>query len=185
MPNRRLLTTTGLVAVAALAVFILRSNAAQSGQDPTSLVGKPAPDFTLKTLDDQEVKLSALKGSVVVVDFWATWCPPCRKSLPHLQAISVNEELAKKGLKVFAVNARETKDKIEPFMKENKYSFSVPMDTTGETMKAYLVRGIPTTVIVGHDGVIKNVFVGFGGDESAKQLDQAIEAALKAAKPAA
>ncbi|MCY2954600.1 MAG: TlpA disulfide reductase family protein [Planctomycetota bacterium] len=185
MNTRRSLSFAALVCVAAVVAFILTGNAAQRENDTQTLVGKPAPDFTLKTLDGQEVKLSSLKGSVVVVDFWATWCPPCRKSLPHLQTVSKNEDLAKNGLKVLAVNALEKQDKVEEFVKQNSYSFTIPMDASGDTMKEYRVQGIPTTVIVGRDGNIKNVFVGYGGEESGKQLDKAIDAALAEAKPAA
>jgi thiol-disulfide isomerase/thioredoxin len=157
---------------------------AQEKADTMSLEGKDAPDMVLKTLDGKDFKLSELKGNVVVLDFWATWCPPCRKSLPHIQAISQDKDLAAKGLKVFAVNAREDAAKVTKFLKDNKYSFVVPMDAAGKTMQTYLVRGIPTTVIVGADGKIAKVFIGFG-DNSAKAMDEAIKGALAQAKPAA
>ena len=100
-----------------------------------------APDFSLKTTDDKNMKLSDLKGNVVVVDFWATWCPPCRLSLPHIQRLSEDKDKFKDGLRVLAINTREGKDKIEPFMANNKYTFTVPMDSAaGATMDAYAVR---------------------------------------------
>jgi len=160
-----------------LMVLALSCGAADNG-DTRSLEGKAAPDFTLTTLQGETVKLSAMKGNVVVIDFWATWCPPCRESLPHLQALSANKDLAAKGLRVWAVNLRENKEKVEQFMKDNNYTFSVPMDQNGQVAGTYLVQGIPTTVIVGKDGNIKNVFVGFGAG-SEKRMDEAIEAALK------
>jgi cytochrome c biogenesis protein CcmG/thiol:disulfide interchange protein DsbE len=145
---------------------------------PEDLKGKPAPDFKLATANDKQVALSELKGKVVVVDFWATWCPPCRKSLPHVQKLSEDQSRFKEGLRVLAVNAREPKAKIEPFMQENKYTFAVPMDSTGKTMGAYQVSGIPTTVVIGRDGVVRDVFVGFH-DDGGKSLDEAVDAALK------
>jgi len=150
---------------------------------PNDLEGKPAPEVSLKTVDGKEVKLSAMKGSVVVMDFWATWCPPCRKSLPHIQEISTNKALADKGLVVWAVNAREKSDVVQGYLNANKFTFTVPMDT-GASMKEYQVSGIPTTIVVGRDGNVFKAFVGFGGDASIKALDEAIEAALKAPKPA-
>jgi thiol-disulfide isomerase/thioredoxin len=147
--------------------------------EPTDLKGKPAPDFSLKTLDGKDVKLSDQKGSVVMVDFWATWCPPCRASLPHVQKVSADEALAKKGLKVFAVNDKEDADTVKKFLTDNKYTFTVPMDVDQTALQAYSVSGIPTTIIVGRDGKVADAFVGFG-DDSAQQIDAAIDKALAA-----
>ncbi|WP_428937798.1 TlpA family protein disulfide reductase [Fontivita pretiosa] len=147
--------------------------------DTQSLKGKPAPDFSLQTLDGKTVTLSEQKGSVVLLDFWATWCGPCVAALPHVQQISADKALAERGLKVWAVNAREKNEQVEKFIKQNNYTFTVPMDADGKVLQQYLVRGIPTQVIVGRDGTIKNVFIGFGGEESVKRLHDAIEAALK------
>jgi thiol-disulfide isomerase/thioredoxin len=179
--NRR----TVLCCMAGLVLGLMAVPSIGRGEDDTnSLVGKPAPDFTLNTIDAKEVKLSDLKGDVVVLDFWATWCPPCRKSLPHLNKVANDKELAEKGFKVFAVNCRETKDKAENYLKTNNLQLNVPLDVNGATMKDYMVQGIPTTVIVGRDGKIKNVFVGFGGEKSEKDLDEAVAAAVKEPKPA-
>jgi len=152
--------------------------------DTTELDGKPAPDFTLPSLDGKDVKLSQLKGNVVVLDFWATWCPPCRKSLPHLNKVANDASLKQQGLKVYAVNCRETKDKAKTYLQQNSLTFNVVRDESGSAMKDYLITGIPTTVVVGRDGMIREVFIGFGGEESEKQLDNAIHIALMEPKPA-
>ena len=171
-----------VVALGAVALFMPQVHAA-AGNDTNTLQGKPAPDFSLKTLEDKDVKLSDLKGKVVLVDMWASWCPPCRASLPHIQALSVDKARADKGLVVLALNATksgsETKEKAAQYVKDNKYTFTVPLDAEGATLKAYLVRGIPTTVVVGKDGNIAKVFIGFGGEATAKAIDEAIDAALK------
>ena len=174
-----------LLLVAAAFVFCINFGASVRAEDEntTDLIGKPAPDFFLQTLENKPVRLSQLKGHVVVVDFWATWCPPCRKSLPHLQAVSTNKEFAEKGLLVLGVNAQETKDKAQGFMKQNQYTFTVPLDSKGDVLKSYLVQGIPTTIVVGRDGKIKNAFIGFGGEASEKQLDKAITDALNEPTP--
>jgi peroxiredoxin len=142
--------------------------------DTSSLVGKAAPDFALKTVDGQDFKLSDQKGKVVILDFWATWCPPCRKSLPHVQSVSQDKALAAKNVVVWAVNVRESADDVNKFLQDNHYTFKVALDAAGSAGSSYKVTGIPTTVIIGTDGVIKNVFIGFG-DDSAKQIDDAIQ----------
>jgi peroxiredoxin len=164
--------------VAALALCILVSSSHVLAGEPGDLVGKPAPDFTLTTLDGKTVKLSEQKGSVVLVDFWATWCGPCVKALPHVQKLAADKDLASKGLKVWAVNAREKNETIKKFIDDNKYTFGVPIDAKGDVMKSYNVSGIPTTIVVGKDGVVVKAFVGYSED-NLKQLDQAIEEALK------
>ena len=148
-------------------------NNEKSGQ-----VSGPAPNFTLASLDGQNTSLSSLRGKVVVLDFWATWCPPCRRSLPHLQKMSADPELKNKGLVVLAINQEEELSKIRPFMDEGHYTFNVLRDTDGAVSRAYNVEGIPTTVIIGRDGNVRNVFVGFAED-SVKQVDDAVKAALQ------
>jgi len=175
-------TRRWIFAVALIAFGFVTGQLARAGDDTTSLEGKPAPDVTLKTLDGKDAKLSDQKGSVVLMDFWATWCPPCRKSLPHVQELSADKELAAKGLKVWAVNAHEEANKVTTFTKQNNYTFSIPMDAKGDTMKNYMVHGIPTTVIVGRDGNIRKVFVGYG-DDSAEKVKKAVEEALAESAP--
>ncbi len=149
---------------------------AQPKAEAESLTGKPAPDFTLEGLDGKQQTLSKMKGSVVVLDFWATWCPPCRESLPHLDALK--KELAPKGLKVFAVNIQEEKPKVEEYIKKNNLTFAVLLDAQGKVAMDYKANAIPQTVVVGKDGTVKKVFVGFGPDTE-KNLRQTVEAAMK------
>jgi peroxiredoxin len=167
----------GLVLSLALIAVPRATSAAEPG--PESLKGKTAPAFSLKTLDGKNVKLADLKGDVVVVDFWATWCPPCRASLPHIQKMADDKKLAEKGLKVLVVNDREDKDKIQPFMEKNHYTFTVPMDTDGSTLEKYRISGIPTTFVIGRDGKVKAAFVGYDESEGGKDVEKAVEAALK------
>jgi len=150
---------------------------AANAPDTRTLEGRAAPDLSLQSLDGTPVLLSQLRSNVVVLDFWATWCPPCRKSLPHLQSVSQDPALRKKGLKVLAIDLRESKDEVQKFLTQNAYSFPVALDLDGATAKRYLVQGIPTTVIIDGSGVVREVFVGFG-EESAKSLDAAIKDVL-------
>jgi thiol-disulfide isomerase/thioredoxin len=149
---------------------------AQPESEADELTGKPAPDFTLTGLDGKQQTLSKMKGSVVVLDFWATWCPPCRESLPHLDAL--NKDLAPKGLKVYAVNLQEEKPKVQDYITKNKLAFPVLLDTQGKVAMEYKANAIPQTVVVAKDGTVKKVFVGFGPDTE-KNLRQVVEEAMK------
>jgi thiol-disulfide isomerase/thioredoxin len=146
----------------------------ESAGAATALEGKPAPDFKLTAIDGSSVSLADLKDHVVVLDFWATWCGPCVASIPHIDQI--NADLSDKGLKVFAVNLQEPKPLVQKFVVSKKLTLPVLLDTDGVTGKKYLANAIPETVIIGKDGVVKKVFVGFGGDEA---LRAAIDAEMK------
>jgi peroxiredoxin len=143
--------------------------------EPSALEGKVAADFELKDIDGKTVKLSDAKGSVVVLDFWATWCPPCRAGLPHLAAAS--EKYKAKGVKVYAVNQQEERETVAKFLAEQKLSLVALLDADGEVGKKYGVSGIPQTVVIGRDGNILKVFVGFNESDT-NALPTAIEAAL-------
>ena len=166
-----------LVAMVALAACLLWAGSVLA--DPPA-AGTDAPDFKLTDLDGKEVALKDLKGKVVFVDFWATWCPPCKRALPHTQEISEREEVKKGDLVVLAVS-NETEEVVKKFLEDNKYTFRTACDK-GLGSK-YGVRGIPTFVTIGKDGKVVESIVGFGGDDTAKQIDEAIAKALKADAP--
>jgi thiol-disulfide isomerase/thioredoxin len=155
------------------------ADAANGQANPAeTLVGKPAPPVKLENLDGKDVSpLIDHKGNVIVLDFWATWCPPCREGLPHLDELYKQKQEA--GLKVFALDLQEDKDTVKKFIEEKKLSLPVLLDEKGDVAGRYLVQGIPQTVVIGKDGTVKGVFVGFG-PESAEKLAQAVEAALQA-----
>lgn len=140
------------------------------------LVGKPAPDFKLKTLEDKEVTLAANKGKVVILDFWASWCGPCREGLPRVDKIY--SDLKDQGVVAYAVNLRETKKEAKATWDDLKLSLPAIMDTDGKVGELYKVEGIPQTVIIGRDGKVKKVSVGVGPN-TATELRAAVEAALK------
>ncbi|HZN69585.1 MAG TPA: TlpA disulfide reductase family protein [Tepidisphaeraceae bacterium] len=147
------------------------------GGAASELEGKPAPAFTLKDMADKDVKLADLKGQVVVLDLWATWCPPCRASLPHLDKL--HEEMKDKGVKVYAVNVQEEKADVEQFIQQTNLKTPVLLDSKGEVSQKYKANAIPQTVVIGKDGKVARVFIGFGGEQSAKDLKAAVEAAKK------
>jgi len=125
------------------------------------LLHKPAPDFQLQDLDGKKVKLSDYTGKVVVLDFWATWCPPCRTELPHLQKIQ--EEFADQGVVVLGINTEppEMAEKVREFVKKEGLTFRI-LQGTPDVSEAYKVTGIPETVIIDRKGILRAVHVGFG-----------------------
>lgn len=130
--------------------------------------GDAAPDFTLSTLDDQEVTLSDLCGSVVVLDFWATWCPPCRRGLPKLQEFANWAQQEGVDVKVYAVDMGErvpTKEqkrrKVQQFWQSQRFTMPTLMDYDNKVAEAFEVGSIPHTVVIGPDGNLWKVHIGF------------------------
>lgn len=138
--------------------------------------GRPAPDWTLKDADGKDVSLKDLKGKVVVLDFWATWCGPCKKAMPLVQKL--HETYKDKGLVVFGANCWENKDKDPAaFMKENGYTYGLLLKAD-DVAKAYRVKGIPTFYVIGKDGKIVYSAVGLA-PERETDLEETIKTALK------
>ncbi|MGQ9880399.1 MAG: redoxin family protein [Armatimonadota bacterium] len=154
-----------------------KQQAEESREDTKSLDGQPAPDFTLTDMEGNPVSLSDLKGKVVFLDFWATWCPPCQKSLPHTQSLSQHEKAKSGELVVLAINAREEADQVKQFMQEKGFSFRVLMDKDGAVLDKYKVQGIPTFVLIDREGKVAWVQIGFGSGTE-KLMEEALNKAL-------
>lgn len=122
---------------------------------------KPAPDIALKLVDGGNLNLSNLRGKVVVVNFWATWCPPCRREMPSLERL---KELMKgEALEIVAINAGEGEDEISEFRQAIKpaLTFNLALDSRAEAMKAFSVSGLPTTYVIDRQGNV--VYRAVGG----------------------
>jgi len=158
------------------------TDANDAGQAAVALQGHPAPDFTLPDMDGKPVTLSSLKGNVVVLDFWATWCGPCVMSLPELDALY--QARKDDAVRVFAVNAGEEKDQVATFLKEKKLVVPVLLDTDQAVCDKFSVNAYPTSMIIGPDGMVTKVFVGAPRGGKA-EWEQAIDQAAGKAKQAA
>ncbi len=121
-------------------------------------IGNLAPDFTLTGLDGQEVSLSDFRGRPVLINFWASWCGPCRLEMPFLQA--VHEKWAGKGLVVLGVNIQEDRVIVEKFVESTGLTFPILLSPGSRVPLSYNVRGIPATFLIDADGVIRDIKIG-------------------------
>jgi peroxiredoxin len=138
-----------------------------------SMIGMEAPDFTLSDPSGQTVHLRDLRGKVVVVDFWATWCGPCRELMPHIQ--KMHEQLAAQGLTILGLDVGEEADRVAMFAKQQSYTFRLLLDAEPQVTSRYFVTALPTTFVIDRAGRI--AFRGMGLDNPA-EFQAAVENAL-------
>ncbi|SRR6478672_9317585 len=134
-------------------------------------IGAKAPDFELKTLTGETTKLSNFKGKKVMLNFWATWCPPCKAEMPEM------EQFYKQGNKdvvILAVNIDPEND-VKGFVDKNGITFSIPMDTEGKVNSIYQILSIPTTYFIDRNGLIQNKYTGAMKLEMMKQFTDNIK----------
>jgi thiol-disulfide isomerase/thioredoxin len=146
---------------------------AESGRDSEPI--RPlAPVFSLPT-ETGTVALDSLRGSVVLLDFWASWCGPCQKSFPWLG--SMQARYGAKGLRIVAVNLDKSRGSALEFLEKHPASFTVAFDPSGKTARAFRVAGMPTSVLIGPDGGILYTHPGFDPDRTG-DLESRLEEAL-------
>ena len=137
----------------------------------------PAPDFTLATLDGETLRLSDYSGKVVLLNFWATFCAPCREEMPALQALW--KEYREQGFVVLAVAAdRSSVDPVRNFIEAGHYSFPVPLDPDGTVRNQYEVTALPMTYLIGRDGRFVGRLLG-AREWSGEQGRELVRALLK------
>jgi thiol-disulfide isomerase/thioredoxin len=158
-------------ALAALALALtagaLAANATAAG------TGERAPAFSLPTATGDSVALSGLAGKVVYVDFWASWCAPCRRSFPWMNEL--HQRYAGRGLVIVAINVDRSRVDAERFLAQYPAAFGVVYDPAGASPAAYAVPGMPTSYLIDPRGTIVHVEQGFGDDRKA-----ALEARIRA-----
>ena len=138
--------------------------------------GSKAPDFQLAGTQGS-VRLSEAAGSVVYLDFWASWCGPCRQSFPWMN--EMQEKYRSKGLKVIAVNVDARSEDARKFLAQNPAGFTVAFDSKGTTPGQYGVKGMPTSFIIGRDGKVVSSHLGFNAAEK-ETLEKDLKSALEA-----
>jgi len=161
--------TVGLI----LLLFIIAISC-ESPESPSTKpqISKPASDFALKDITGNEIKLSSLKGKAVMVNFWATWCHPCREEIPDLQ--KSYEENKDKGFIILRVNIKENESKVSKFVKDFKITYPVLLDIDGSVSNEYQVFGVPMSFFIDKNGIIKDTFVGMMTKEDIEKRLSAI-----------
>src|SRR5919109_585871 len=143
--------------MAALGLLLL-GEAAIAAKDLFEAMGlaklpeKAAPDFTLPNVDEQQVSLRQYRGKVVFLNFWATWCIPCREELPAMEQL--HQTFRSQGLTILAVNLKESPEQVKAFMDQYHLSFTVLLDHDGSVFRDYTVMGLPTTYLISRDGTL-------------------------------
>jgi peroxiredoxin len=132
-----------------------------------------APDFTLSSPDGQQISLSDYEGQVILVNLWATWCPPCKAEMPTINAFY--ETHKEDGFVVLAVNSQEGASTVKNFIQNNGFTFPVLLDTQGQVMDRYHVRALPTSFIIDRNGVIQHIQTG---EITSQQLQAIVEPLL-------
>lgn len=141
-------------------------------------IGEKVPDFTLKDIQNKTVSLKDFKGQKVILNFWATWCPPCRSEMPEFN--DMNAELMKSGDAVLlAVNLtdglRETKSKVIRYLTSNKFDLRVLLDIENTASGIFSIRGIPTTVVIGRDGILRSQIIGATTKDNVMKIVRSIK----------
>jgi peroxiredoxin len=154
-PPRRPVAGVPMLLAIGLLVFVW----APGSRSAPSLIDQPAPDFALRSMTGENLRLSEHLGEVVVINFWATWCGPCRQEMPLLDEMYGKYHLA--GLTLLGVNLDESSERATEMAKALKVSYPVLFDARKEVGRAYEVGSMPLTVMIDREGVVRQVFQGF------------------------
>jgi cytochrome c biogenesis protein CcmG/thiol:disulfide interchange protein DsbE len=154
-----------------------RSGTSTAGKIPAPQTGFLAPDFELKTIEGKTIRLSDLRGQPVLVNLWATWCPPCRAEMQTLE--TVYNDYKDQDFTVLAVNMTSQDDPqaILPFVEERGITYPILLDDKGEIARAYQMKSLPSSFFIDRDGIIHEVVIG--GPMAEATLRTRIEEILK------
>ncbi len=121
-------------------------------------VGEQAPDFTLVDLNDNPISLSDFRGKTVFLNFWATWCPPCRAEMPQMEALY--QDYKDEDVVIIGLDIQETREEVSQYVQQGGYSWLFILDTSGKVATNYEVTAIPTSFFIDGDGIIRAVSTG-------------------------
>jgi peroxiredoxin len=152
-----LMMLAGLALIIAAIVILVTQPAGSSGIGPVQ-VGKPLYNFNLNDINNKAVALSDFQGKIVLVNVWATWCPPCKAEMPDLQAFfAANQH---KGLVILAIDAGDGLSDVKDFARQNQLTFPILLDPQTNLVKRLNIYDYPTSVIVDRQGIVKSIQIG-------------------------
>lgn len=128
--------------------------------------GKLAPDFVLSDINGKQIKLSDYRGKTVLLNFWATWCPPCKAEMPHMEKLY--NKYKKDGFEILAVNvttSEKNRNNVDQFIEDYGLTFTVPLDENGKVFQDYGIMAYPTSFFIDSDGVIRKKVLGAVDEE--------------------
>ena len=152
--NKRLI----LILTTVLASVLLLTSCGTGSNPPTASVGKQAPDFQLPNLEGETASLNDFKGKPILLNFWASWCGPCRYEMPYMQ--DIYEEWPDNELVLMTINLGDSPAKVQEFLQTSNLSLPVLLDSHNEVAKQYAIQYLPTTFFIDKDGVIQEKIVG-------------------------
>jgi len=161
--NKKLIILSLIVLLAFGIIFLAKNS--KITNNTHALEGRVAPDFTLPDINGKPFHFASVKGKVVILDFWATWCPPCRAEIPHFNELS--DQYKKQGLEVIGISLDQGGPQaVKNFTKTTRIDYPILMGNSDITNKYGGVRGIPTTFIIDRKGKIVEKFVGYRDKET-------------------
>jgi peroxiredoxin len=145
---------------------------AQSEQEDATVIkaGAAMPPFSVKTLDGRTIDSKEFKGKVVLLNFWATWCPPCKKEMPFLQK-DVFERFKGRDFVMLAVSRGEEEAVVREFIRAHSYTFAIGLDADSAVYKLFAAKFIPRNFVIGRDGIVKLASVGYEEREFAAMIE--------------
>lgn len=179
--SMNIITAAGFLFIFIMSFYLLfpwsGSNAEALDQWPLEpLIGGSTPDFSLEDLKGESISLSSFRGKPVILNFWATWCPYCRKERDHLKKLY--EDYSDKKLVIVSVSIDRSLETLRKFMKKKPAPFIILYDGEGKVASQFQVAGLPTSFLINRDGVIERKFTGYrewSSDSSRKIIDRLTE----------
>ena len=170
----RWLLILAAIAIALVILVPLFGSQRPSVSGPAGMVGQTAPVFTLHDDRGKPVSLAQYRGKVVVMNLWASWCPPCRAEMPDLQTVS--REYAKAGVVVVGVNQGESAERAATFARSLEIAFPIWIDDAQQYGRTYAALGLPTTIIIDRRGIVER---GFDGPLTIEQMRSTLAQAVR------
>lgn len=174
MKKKRAWVRGSIIAILVVAIIYTVYSAATKEERAVLQVGDTAPNFTLQDVDGKQHTLTDYKGQGIVLNFWGTWCEPCKKEMPafdkHYQTFK------DKGVKLLAINVAESDYAVKTFMKQYGMTFPVAIDTSKSVLRAYNIDPLPTTMLIDEHGKIVKIITGEMTDEEIKNNMKMIQA---------